>query len=89
MVVDMCLLIMSFELSQFIYISYYYSLQILNQIQILMALFFYGWKSDKKKYHWASRKNFSYPTDEGGVRMSNLEDVCLVFPYKQSWIYRI
>lgn len=48
-----------------------------------MAKFIWGLKSDKKKYHYASLKNLSYPTDEEGVGMRNLKDVCLSFQYKQ------
>lgn len=39
---------------------------VLEQIQMLMAYFFRGWKSDNKKYHWASLKNFRYSTDKKG-----------------------
>ncbi|KAG5580315.1 hypothetical protein H5410_050942 [Solanum commersonii] len=39
-----------------------------------MADFFWGWRNEKKKYHWASWKNLSFPYGEGGVGMKNLKD---------------
>ena len=56
---------------------------ILKQIQMLMADFFWGWNSDRKKYHWASWRNLSFPYDKGGVGMRNLKDVCKAFQFKQ------
>ncbi|XP_015160416.1 uncharacterized protein [Solanum tuberosum] len=47
---------------------------VLKQIQSIMADFFWGWKDERKKYHWASWKNLSFPYDEGGVGMRNLKD---------------
>ncbi|XP_015159877.1 uncharacterized protein [Solanum tuberosum] len=61
---------------------------VIKQIQNLMADFFWGWKNDRKKYHWSSWKNLSFPYEEGGVGMRNLKDVCMAFQYKQWWIFR-
>ncbi|XP_049399716.1 uncharacterized protein LOC125863741 [Solanum stenotomum] len=61
---------------------------VLRQIQSITADFFWGWRNEKKKYHWSSWKNLSFPYDEGGVGMRNLKDVCLAFQYKQWWIFR-
>ena len=47
-----------------------------------MADFFWGWNSDRKKYHWTSWKNLRFPYDEGGVGMSNFKDVCKAFQLK-------
>ena len=59
---------------------------LIKQIEMLIEDFYWGWKSDKKKYHWAPWKNFSYPIDEGGVGMINIKYVCLAIQYKQWWI---
>ncbi|KAH0710893.1 hypothetical protein KY284_012320 [Solanum tuberosum] len=61
---------------------------IIKQIQSLMAEFFYGWTNDRKKHHWSSWKNLSFPYDEGGIGVRNLKDVCMEFQYKQWWIFR-
>ncbi|XP_055814708.1 uncharacterized protein LOC129884436 [Solanum dulcamara] len=37
----------------------------IKQIQSITANFFWGWKNDKRKYHWSSWKNLSFPYDEG------------------------
>ncbi|XP_015160977.1 uncharacterized protein [Solanum tuberosum] len=39
---------------------------VLKQVQSIMADFFWGWKNERKKYHWASWKNLSFPCGEGG-----------------------
>ena len=61
---------------------------IIRQIQMLIADFFWGWKNDRKKYHWSSWKNLSYPYEEGGIGMRNLHDVCRAFQFKKWWIFR-
>ncbi|XP_049348952.1 uncharacterized protein LOC125813502 [Solanum verrucosum] len=61
---------------------------VLKQIQSIMADFFWGMKNERKKYHWASWKNLSFPYDEGGIGMRNLKDVCMAFQYKQWWIFK-
>ncbi|KAG5606145.1 hypothetical protein H5410_027637 [Solanum commersonii] len=53
-----------------------------------MADFFWGWKNDRKQYHWSSWKNLSFPYEEGGIGMRNLKDVCMAFKCKQWWIFR-
>ena len=55
---------------------------------MLIEDLFWGWKSDKNKYHWSSWRNLSNPIDEGGVGMKNLKDVCLDFQNKQWWNFR-
>nr|XP_004252203.1 uncharacterized protein LOC101264798 [Solanum lycopersicum] len=60
---------------------------LIKQIQMLIADFFCGWKNNKKKYHWSSWKNLSYPYEEGGIGMRNLQDVCKSFQFKQWWIF--
>ncbi|XP_015159800.1 uncharacterized protein [Solanum tuberosum] len=59
-----------------------------SQVQSIMENFFWGWRNEKKKYHWASWKKLSFPYDEGGVGIRNLKDVCMAFQYKQWWIFR-
>ncbi|KAG5606147.1 hypothetical protein H5410_027639 [Solanum commersonii] len=56
---------------------------VLKQVQSIMAIFFWGWRDERKKYHWASWNKLSFPYDEGGVGMRNLKDVCMAFQYKQ------
>ncbi|XP_055830840.1 uncharacterized protein LOC129899857 [Solanum dulcamara] len=60
----------------------------LKQITRLMADFFWGWDKEKRKYHWASWKTLSYPVEEGGIGMKNIQDVCLALQYKQWWTFR-
>ncbi|XP_059302129.1 uncharacterized protein LOC132054076 [Lycium ferocissimum] len=36
----------------------------MKQIQSLIADFFWGWKAEKKKYHWASWESLSFPCNE-------------------------
>lgn len=55
---------------------------VLKQIHMLIPDYFWLWKSDKKKYHWASWKNLNFPFEEGGVGMKNVKDVGLDFQYK-------
>ncbi|KAG5600548.1 hypothetical protein H5410_031918 [Solanum commersonii] len=40
---------------------------IIKQIQGIMVDFFWGINKNKKKYHWSSWKNLSFPLDEGGI----------------------
>lgn len=55
---------------------------------MLIADFFWGWQNNRKKSHWSSWKNLSYPYEEGGIGMRNLHDVCRSFQFKQWWILR-
>ncbi|XP_049388167.1 uncharacterized protein LOC125852491 [Solanum stenotomum] len=48
---------------------------VLNQVQSIMDDFFWGWRNEKKKYHWASWKHLSFPYEEGGIGMRNLKDM--------------
>ncbi|KAK4706459.1 hypothetical protein R3W88_033984 [Solanum pinnatisectum] len=61
---------------------------ILKQIQGIIADFVWGWRNEKKKYHWSSWKNLSFPVEEGGIGVRNLIDVCRAFQYKQWWVFR-
>ncbi|KAG5599773.1 hypothetical protein H5410_031143 [Solanum commersonii] len=47
---------------------------VIKQIQSLLADFFLGWTNDKRKYHWSSWKNLSFPYEEGGIGMRNLQE---------------
>ena len=42
----------------------------------------------EKKYHWASWETLAYPTNEGGIGVRNLEDICIAFQYKHWWEFR-
>ncbi|KAK6803132.1 hypothetical protein RDI58_000916 [Solanum bulbocastanum] len=61
---------------------------VLTQIQHIMADFFWGWRKDKKKYHWSSWRNLSFPYEEGGIGFKVLKDVCQAFQFKQWWTFR-
>ena len=61
---------------------------IIKQIQMLIADFFWGWQNNRRKYHWSSWKNLSYPYEEGGIGMRNLHDICKSFQFKQWWTFR-
>lgn len=54
----------------------------LKQIHGLIADFFWGWKNNRKKYHWSSWKNLCYPYDEGGISFRQMNDVATFFQYK-------
>ncbi|XP_055814323.1 uncharacterized protein LOC129883750 [Solanum dulcamara] len=60
----------------------------IKQIQSITANFFWGWKNDKRKYHWSSWKNLSYPYDEGGIGVRQITDMAKSFQYKQWWVLR-
>ena len=55
---------------------------VIKQIQRLMVDFFWGWRNGRKRYHWASWKNLSFPYEEGGG-MKSLKDICRAFQFKQ------
>ncbi|KAK4707228.1 hypothetical protein R3W88_033200 [Solanum pinnatisectum] len=61
---------------------------ILKQLQSILADFFWGWRNDKKKYHWSSWRNLSFPYDEGGIGVRLMRDVCQAFQLKQWWTFR-
>ncbi|KAK6791450.1 hypothetical protein RDI58_010531 [Solanum bulbocastanum] len=61
---------------------------IIMQIQQIMANFFWGWRNDKRKYHWSSWKNLSFPCEEGGIGVKLMKDVCQAFQFKQWWVFR-
>ncbi|KAK4716368.1 hypothetical protein R3W88_014706 [Solanum pinnatisectum] len=58
------------------------------QIQQIMADFLWGWRNDKRKYHWSSWKNLSFPYEEGGIGVKLMKDVCQAFQFKQWWVFR-
>ncbi|XP_055802634.1 uncharacterized protein LOC129871697 [Solanum dulcamara] len=60
----------------------------IKQIQSITANFFWGWKNKRRKYHWSSWKNLSYPYEEGGIGVRLISDVAKSFQYKQWWIFR-
>lgn len=60
----------------------------LNYIKRITSDFFWGREKDKKKYHWSSREKITYPHNEGGVGVINLNDICTSFQYKQWWHFR-
>ncbi|KAG5631524.1 hypothetical protein H5410_003241 [Solanum commersonii] len=53
-----------------------------------VTLIKHGWRNDKKKYHWSSWKNLSFPYDEGGIGVRLMSDVCRAFQFKQWWTFR-
>lgn len=55
----------------------------LKYIKSVTADFFWSRDKDKKKYHWASWDNITYPYDEGGMGIRHLNDICSSFQYKQ------
>ncbi|KAK6782008.1 hypothetical protein RDI58_019804 [Solanum bulbocastanum] len=60
----------------------------IKQIQDIMADFFWGWRNDRKKYHWSSWRNLSFPYDEGGIEVRLMKDVCQAFQFKHWWTFR-
>lgn len=60
----------------------------LQQIQSITADFFWGWMDEKRKYHWSSRKNLSFPYEEGGIGVRMISDLCKSFQFKQWWTFR-
>ena len=49
---------------------------------------FWGIVKEKKKYNWISWETLAYPTNEGGIGIRLLEDICMSFQYKQWWKLR-
>ncbi|XP_055824413.1 uncharacterized protein LOC129892924 [Solanum dulcamara] len=47
----------------------------INQIKRLIANFFWGWDTERRKYHYASWDTLSYPYKEGVIGVKKLEDV--------------
>ncbi|XP_049386038.1 uncharacterized protein LOC125850211 [Solanum stenotomum] len=60
----------------------------LHYIKRLTADLFWGREKDKKKYHWASWENITFPYDEGGLGVRHLNDICNSLQYKQWWNFR-
>ena len=60
----------------------------INHIKKLMADFFWGIDKEGKKYHWASWDTMAYPTNEGGIGVRLLDDICKAFQYKHWWDFR-
>ncbi|XP_055830824.1 uncharacterized protein LOC129899841 [Solanum dulcamara] len=51
----------------------------IKKIQSITANCFWGWKNDKRKYHWSSWRNLSFPYDEGGIGVRQFADVAKSF----------
>ncbi|XP_060200890.1 uncharacterized protein LOC132629180 [Lycium barbarum] len=60
----------------------------MKQIQSLVSDFFWGWKADKRKYHWASWESLIFPYNEGGIGMRLISDICKAMQFKQWWVFR-
>lgn len=52
---------------------------ILKQIQSLFVDFFWGWKEERKKYHWTSWKNLSFPCDECWIGIRQIANMATLF----------
>lgn len=61
---------------------------IIKQFVHLFADFFWGWKDNRKKYHWASWKELCFPITEGGVGVRHDADTCKALQMKHWWIFR-
>nr|XP_010327351.2 uncharacterized protein LOC104649583 [Solanum lycopersicum] len=59
-----------------------------NYIKKVMADFLWGVDKDCKKYHWASWDTLSYPSNESGIGIRLLEDICKAFQYKHWWEFK-
>ncbi|XP_015168633.1 uncharacterized protein [Solanum tuberosum] len=60
----------------------------IRYIKRVTADFFWGWDNEKRKYHWASWENLSFPYEEGDIGVRQLEDVCTSMQFKQWWTFR-
>ena len=60
----------------------------LKYIKKVIADFFWGIENDGKKYHWALWETLAYPTNEGGIGVRMLDDICTAFQYKHWWEFR-
>ncbi|KAH0646562.1 hypothetical protein KY284_034446 [Solanum tuberosum] len=69
-------------------LSYGGKATLIKHIQGIMADFLWGRRDDKKKYHWSSWKNLSFPYEEGGIGVRQMKDVCQSFQFKHWWIFR-
>ena len=61
---------------------------ILTQIKKVIADFFWGVDNDGKKYHSDSWDTLAYPTNEDGIGIRLIEDVCKAFQFKHWWKFR-
>ncbi|CAH9117544.1 unnamed protein product [Cuscuta europaea] len=53
-----------------------------------MASFFWGYSSDKKKFHRIKWVNLCYPTEEGGLGIRSLTDIEKAFTLKLWWKWK-
>ncbi|XP_060182118.1 uncharacterized protein LOC132611758 [Lycium barbarum] len=60
----------------------------LDQIEMIIANFFWGMDGDRKKKHWCSWNDMSYPASEGGAGFRSLKDICNSFSAKLWWKFR-
>lgn len=59
----------------------------LKQIKCIIPNFFWGWLNGKRKYHWSSWNNMSFPYEEGGNGVSMITNMCKAFQFKQWWTF--
>ncbi|KAH6759640.1 hypothetical protein C2S51_000189 [Perilla frutescens var. frutescens] len=61
---------------------------ILQQLEQLMARFFWGSNDEAQKAHWISWKQIWLPTAEGGLGICRLSDIYDAFSFKLWWRFR-
>lgn len=60
-------------------------LSLCNELQSLMAKFWWGYDLDKKSIHWIAWDKLSKPKALGGLGLRNLTSFNLAFVSKQCW----
>ncbi|XP_009609968.1 uncharacterized protein [Nicotiana tomentosiformis] len=58
---------------------------IIRQIEMYLSNYFWGLKEGKKRYHWSSWDNMSFPWEEGDLGFKKLQDICYSFVAKRWW----
>lgn len=61
---------------------------VLNQIEKVLASFFWRRSDGNARHHWASWKSLCFPYKEGGAQFRSLEDICKAFTAKIWWNLR-
>ncbi|XP_019266683.1 PREDICTED: uncharacterized protein LOC109244105 [Nicotiana attenuata] len=61
---------------------------VLNQIDKIIANFYWGKEDSRNKRHWIAWSYLCFPVQEGGVGFRSLQDTCNAFSAKLWWNFR-
>ncbi|KAL1534131.1 hypothetical protein AAHA92_31526 [Salvia divinorum] len=57
----------------------------LDELERIMARFFWGTLGDKRKTHWISWRQICMPVEEGGLGIRRFREVAVAFWFKLWW----